>query len=376
MKLKKALLVCLIPAFVISGCGKTTTDEAENTMKQETTAEESAQDEQEMESTEAETSGEDADEEAEVSKDLFAMDTYMTLTAYGEHAQEAVDKAAERVEELDALLSTGDENSEIYQLNQSGEATLSEEGGYLVERALELYQKTDGAFDIAIYPVMQAWGFPTQEYHVPDDATLKEKLALADASKVNYDKDTRKISFGQDGMEIDLGGIAKGYTSSQIMQIYQDCGVTSGLVNLGGNVQALGCKTDGSKWRVAIQSPDDTEDYLGILEIENQAVITSGGYERYFEEDGVTYHHIIDPATGYPADSGLISVTIVSDDGTLADGLSTSLFIMGEEKAAQFWRENSDEFETIMETSDGKLYVTEGIADSLTTDMDVTVIEK
>ena len=245
-----------------------------------------------------------------------------------------------------------------------------------MERALELYKKTEGAFDIAIYPVMQAWGFPTQDYHVPDDDTLKEKLALADASKVKYDKDTRKISFDQDGMEIDLGGIAKGYTSSQIMQIYQDCGVTSGLVNLGGNVQALGCKTDGSKWRVAIQSPDDTEEYLGILEIEDQAVITSGGYERYFEEDGVTYHHIIDPATGYPADSGLISVTIVSDDGTLADGLSTSLFIMGEEKAAQFWRENSDEFEAIMETSDGKLYVTEGIADSLTTDMDVTVIEK
>ena len=378
MKLKKALLVCLLPAFVISGCGKTTTDETENTTKQESAVEETVQDEQETgdTETESEASGEDADKETEASKDLFAMDTYMTLTAYGEHAQEAVDKAAERVEALDALLSTGNENSEIYQLNQNGEATLSEEGGYLVERALELYKKTEGAFDIAIDPVMQAWGFPTQDYHVPDDDTLKEKLALADASKVNYDKDTRKIFFDQDGMEIDLGGIAKGYTSSQIMQIYQDCGVTSGLVNLGGNVQALGCKTDGSKWRVAIQSPDDTEEYLGILEIEDQAVITSGGYERYFEKDGVTYHHIIDPAIGYPADSGLISVTIVSDDGTLADGLSTSLFIMGEEKAAQFWRENSDEFEAIMETSDGKLYVTEGIADSLTTDMDVTVIEK
>ncbi len=378
MKLKKALLVCLLPAFVIGGCGKTTTDETENTTKQESAVEETVQDEQETgdTETESEASGEDADKETEASKDLFAMDTYMTLTAYGEHAQEAVDKAAERVEALDALLSTGNENSEIYQLNQNGEATLSEEGGYLVERALGLYKKTEGAFDIAIYPVMQAWGFPTQDYHVPDDDTLKEKLALADASKVNYNKDTRKIFFDQDGMEIDLGGIAKGYTSSQIMQIYQDCGVTSGLVNLGGNVQALGCKTDGSKWRVAIQSPDDTEEYLGILEIEDQAVITSGGYERYFEEDGVTYHHIIDPATGYPADSGLISVTIVSDDGTLADGLSTSLFIMGEEKAAQFWREHSDEFEAIMETSDGKLYVTEGIADSLTTDMDVTVIEK
>ena len=378
MKLKKALLVCLLPAFVIGGCGKTTTDETENTTKQESAVEETVQDEQETgdTETESEASGEAADKETEASKDLFAMDTYMTLTAYGEHAQEAVDKAAERVEALDALLSTGNENSEIYQLNQNGEATLSEEGGYLVERALELYKKTEGAFDIAIYPVIQAWGFPTQDYHVPDDDTLKEKLALADASKVNYDKDTRKIFFDQDGMEIDLGGIAKGYTSSQIMQIYQDCGVTSGLVNLGGNVQALGCKTDGSKWRVAIQSPDDTEEYLGILEIEDQAVITSGGYERYFEEDGVTYHHIIDPAIGYPADSGLISVTIVSDDGTLADGLSTSLFIMGEEKAAQFWRENSDEFEAIMETSDGELYVTEGIADSLTTDMDVTVIEK
>lgn len=378
MKLKKALLVCLLPAFVIGGCGKTTTDETENTTKQESAVEETVQDEQETgdTETESEASGEAADKETEASKDLFAMDTYMTLTAYGEHAQEAVDKAAERVEALDALLSTGNENSEIYQLNQNGEATLSEEGGYLVERALELYKKTEGAFDIAIYPVMQAWGFPTQDYHVPDDDTLKEKMALADASKVNYDKDTRKIFFDQDGMEIDLGGIAKGYTSSQIMQIYQDCGVTSGLVNLGGNVQALGCKTDGSKWRVAIQSPDDTEEYLGILEIEDQAVITSGGYERYFEEDGVTYHHIIDPAIGYPADSGLISVTIVSDDGTLADGLSTSLFIMGEEKAAQFWRENSDEFEAIMETSDGELYVTEGIADSLTTDMDVTVIEK
>ena len=378
MKLKKALLVCLLPAFVIGGCGKTTTDETENTTKQESAVEETVQDEQETgdTETESEASGEAADKETEASKDLFAMDTYMTLTAYGEHAQEAVDKAAERVEALDALLSTGNENSEIYQLNQNGEATLSEEGGYLVERALELYKKTEGAFDIAIYPVMQAWGFPTQDYHVPDDDTLKEKLALADASKVNYDKDTRKIFFDQDGMEIDLGGIAKGYTSSQIMQIYQDCGVTSGLVNLGGNVQALGCKTDGSKWRVAIQSPDDTEEYLGILEIEDQAVITSGGYERYFEEDGVTYHHIIDPAIGYPADSGLISVTIVSDDGTLADGLSTSLFIMGEEKAAQFWRENSDEFEAIMETSDGELYVTEGIADSLKTDMDVTVIEK
>ena len=164
-------------------------------------------------------------------------------------------------------------------------------------------------------------------------------------------------------MKIDLGGIAKGYTSSRIMDIFKENGITSGLVNLGGNVQALGTKTDGSNWRVAVQSPDE-------------AVITSGGYERYFEQDGVTYHHIIDPKTGYPAENGLVSVTIVSSDGTLADGLSTSLFIMGEEKAAEFWKAHSDEFEAILETDDGTIYVTEGLKDSFTTDLDMKVITK
>ena len=160
------------------------------------------------------------------------------------------------------------------------------------------------------------------------------------------------------------------------MDIFKENGISSAVISLGGNVQTLNGKPDGSDWRVAVENPADTGSYIGVLSIKDKAVITSGGYERYFKQDGKTYHHIIDPATGYPADSGLISVTIVSDDGTLADGLSTSLFIMGEEKAAQFWRKNSDEFETIMETADGKLYVTEGIADSLTTDMDVTVIHK
>ena len=201
-------------------------------------------------------------------------------------------------------------------------------------------------------------------------------LKHVDAAKISYDKDTREISFEDDQMKIDLGGIAKGYTSSRIMDIFKENGITSGLVNLGGNVQALGTKTDGSNWRVAVQSPDDTEDYLGVLSIRDKAVITSGGYERYFEQDGVTYHHIIDPKTGYPAENGLVSVTIVSSDGTLADGLSTSLFIMGEEKAAEFWKAHSNEFEAIFATDDGTIYVTEGLKDSFTTDLNMKVITK
>ena len=359
MKLKniKCLLaVCLCASALLVGCGQKTADKSE-------TSSESAQNQ--------------SKDIQEASRDVFAMDTYMTVTAYGENAEVAVDAAQAEIERLDALLSTGDADSEIAKLNADGSAELSEDAGYLTERALELYQKTDGAFDIAaIYPVMEAWGFPTQNFQVPSQETLDQLLPLTDAGNISYDKETRKISFGVEGMKIDLGGIAKGYTSSRIMDIYKDNGITSGLVNLGGNVQALGTKTDGTKWKIAVQSPDDTEDYLGILSVQDKAVITSGGYERYFEQDGVKYHHIIDPSTGHPANNGLVSVTIVSADGTLADGLSTSLFIMGKDKAAEYWRAHSDEFDTILEDEDGVLYVTEGIADDFTSDHETNIIRK
>lgn len=362
MKLKniKCLLaVCLYASALLVGCGQKT--DSKTADKSETSSE-SAQNQSE--------------DIQEASRDVFAMDTYMTVTAYGEKAQDAVDAAEAEIERLDTLLSTGNAGSEIVKLNEQKSATLSEDGGYLVKRALELNKETDGAFDIAIYPVMEAWGFPIQNFRVPSADELTGLLKHVDAAKISYDKDTREISFEDDQMKIDLGGIAKGYTSSRIMDIFKENGITSGLVNLGGNVQALGTKTDGSNWRVAVQSPDDTEDYLGVLSIRDKAVITSGGYERYFEQDGVTYHHIIDPKTGYPAENGLVSVTIVSSDGTLADGLSTSLFIMGEEKAAEFWKAHSNEFEAIFATDDGTIYVTEGLKDSFTTDLNMKVITK
>lgn len=357
MKLKAVMAcVCLSVSLLLGGC---------NNIKQDATTEtKNTQTEEKAESNE------------EASKDIFAMDTYMTVTAYGAKAQEAVDEAEAEIQRLDELLSTGNEESEIAQLNQNKSAILSEDAGYLVERALELNKETDGAFDIAIYPVMEAWGFPTQNYQVPTADILESLLKLADASQIIYDENSRKISFGREGMKIDLGGIAKGYTSSRIMDIYKENNISSGLVNLGGNVQALGTKPDGSKWRVAVQSPDDTEDYLGILSVEDKAVITSGGYERYFEQDGKTYHHIIDPKTGYPAENGLTSVTVVSEDGTLADGLSTSLFIMGKEEAIEFWKAHSEEFDIIMLTDEGKLYVTEGIQDDFSTEMEMEIIEK
>jgi thiamine biosynthesis lipoprotein len=309
------------------------------------------------------------------SAQIFAMDTYMELTAYGKNAEEAVGAAKDEIERLDALLSTGNEKSEIGQLNKNKKAQISADTQYLLNRSLTIYEETDGAFDITIYPVMRAWGFTGEEHHIPSEEELQSLLQLVDASSLQYDASTQTLTLPE-GVEIDFGGIAKGYTSQRVAQIMQEYDINSAILNLGGNVQLVGAKPDGSSWKVAIKSPDEQEEYLGVLSAQNKAIITSGGYERYFEENGRKYHHIIDPKTGIPAYNGLQSVTIVSEDGTLADGLSTALYVMGTESAVKFWQNHNDEFDAILYTDDGNLYVTEGIADTFISSHSITVLEK
>ena len=381
MKKKIVAAFCLAAVLTAGGCsgaGTASRSESSGSQAQASSGSEASSSSAVSGTNSAENAASSSSSAADASssRDIFAMDTYMTVTAYGPNAEMAVDQAQQEIERLDALLSTGAETSEVAQINANGGGTLSEDTTYLLERSLDLYDSTNGVFDIAIYPIMDAWGFTTGNYTVPSDETIENLLSLTDANNIIYDKDESSISFAKDGMKIDFGGIAKGYTSGRIADIYRECGVTSGLINLGGNVQVVGTKTDGSKWRVAVQSPETEDDYLGILSTADRAVITSGGYERYFEQDGVKYHHIIDPSTGHPANNGLVSVTIVSADGTLADGLSTSLFIMGKDKAAEYWRAHSDEFDTILEDEDGILYVTEGIADDFTSDHETNIIRK
>lgn len=302
-----------------------------------------------------------------VSQEIFAMDTYMTVTAYGDNAQKGVTDAVAEIQRLDNLLSIGKEDSEISKLNKSGSAALSDDTAVMVAKALDLYKSTGGAFDITVLPLMELWGFTTQEYYVPTEDEIQSTLQRVGADKLTWDESTKTLTLG-DKQEIDLGGIAKGFTSSRIMEIFKQDGVTCGMVSLGGNVHLLGTKQDGSAWRVGIQDPDNTDDMLGVLQANDCAVITSGAYERNFEKDGVTYHHIIDPATGKPSNSGLTSVTIVSKDGTLADGLSTSLFVMGKDKAIAYWKQHADEFDTILVDKDRNVYITEGIAGNFSPD--------
>ena len=304
-------------------------------------------------------------------KTVFAMDTVMTLQAYGPNAQKALDDVENEITALDQKLRRGSADSEIYAVNTAGSAEVSEDTAELINDALSICASTNGAFDISIAPVMDLWGFYNGKFHVPSDTELSDTLALLDYNNVSVNDKTVLVS---NGSQIDLGGIAKGYLSSQIIDIMKKNGVSSGIISLGGNVQTLGTKPDGSKWRVAIQDPDDDNSYIGILSISDIAVITSGGYQRFFEQDGIVYHHIIDPFDGLPAQSGLKSVTIVSADGTLADGLSTALYVMGLDEGTAYWRTHGG-FDVIFVTDDNRILITEGIKYFFESPFEYLVIE-
>lgn len=307
-------------------------------------------------------SGEKAEEAApraeERTSTIFAMDTVMDLRLWG--TEEQLREAEREIYRLEDLFSVTDPTSEVHALNESGEGELSPETAELLSGGLALCARTGGALDLSIYPLVRAWGFTTEEYRVPAAEELESLLENVDYTRIDFDGLSRaKLPAG---MEIDLGSVAKGYASTRVIEAWREQGVTSALLNLGGNVHALGAKPDGSPWRVAVADPFGGSGYLGVLEIADKAVITSGGYERYFEQEGKTYWHILDPATGAPADSGLVSVTVVGENGLTCDGLSTALFVMGAERAAALWRESED-FEAIFVTAEGEILVTAGLAE-------------
>ncbi len=303
---------------------------------------------------------------------LFAMDTVMTLTAYGPEGQAAVAEAAQELRRLDALWSVESPDSEIARLNAGTDNAVSADTAYLLGRALDISQETGGLFDPTIYPLMTLWGFHTDHPHVPRDVDIQAALPLVNGGLVALSGETVSLAPGQ---ELDLGGIAKGFASARVMEIFRAHGVEAGMVSLGGNIQTLGTKPDGSPWRIGVRDPvGGASSYLGVLPVEGKAVITSGGYERFFEENGQTYIHILDPRTGWPAQSDLQSATVISEDGVLADALSTALYVMGSEEAAAFWAQRAGRFDMVLLTQSGELLVTQGVAGQLETQLPVRVL--
>ncbi len=259
------------------------------------------------------------------------MDTDVTIKAYGRDAEAAVDAAFEEIKRLDALLSAHDSGSEIWAVNQNAgidPVEVSPDTMYVVERALYFAQITDGAFDPTILPVMSLWGFGTPAASVPKPAELQDALKLVDYKKIYVNSDDGTVFVSEYGMGLDLGGIAKGYAVDKMAQVMRDKNVSSFLINAGGNTLTSGTKPDGSLWRVAVTDPSNPEDFIGVMPSKNLAIVGSGDYQRFFVEDGVKYHHIIDPKTGYPV-RGIHGTAVFLPSSTDADALSTSLFVLG-----------------------------------------------
>lgn len=292
---------------------------------------------------------------------FFAMDTVMSMTAYGSDGEEAVAAAVAEVNTLEHLLSRTKAESDIAILNSNGTAVVSEDTASVLSLALEWNAKTDGAFDVTIAPVVTVWGFGgAEEHQVPSQEKLNELLTLVGSDALTLDG--TEASLTKSGMEVDLGGIAKGYAAGQAEQILRDRGVTSALLDLGHNITVIGSKPDGSAWRIAVQDPADASGTVGVLSLRDLSAVTSGGYQRHFEQDGQIYHHIIDPRTGYPARSGILSATVICSDPALGDLLSTAAFVLGAEDALALWRTEGG-FDLLLVTEENTVIVTEGVAD-------------
>lgn len=312
--------------------------------------------------------------DSEYSSEFFCMDTPMSITAYGADSEKAVKEAKDRIIELDKLLSVDKKSSDVHILNRDKSLNANEDILNLLKFSKEISLQTDGAFDITTTPLTELWGFRSYLINkVPSENEITEALKSVGSDNIKINKN--KVSL-KNNASVDFGGIAKGYASMQVKEIFESNNIQSGLISLGGNVRAIGKKPDGANWNVGIANPDDTSKQIGMLSVNDTAVITSGGYQRNFTENGKTYHHIINPKTGYPAESGLKSVTIVSKDDTLADALSTGLFVMGLEKAEKLYSKSTFDFGAVLITDDDRIYVTDNLKNSFTSKKNFEVVTK
>lgn len=295
---------------------------------------------------------------SEAKESFFAMNTFMNFTVCGENPEAALEKVKETVTELERLWSVTDSGSDIYKINHTAgqPVTVDERTAALISFALDMADKTEGTLNPAIYPVLKAWGFTTGENRIPSPEEISALLTLTDYEKVQFSGCTVTLP---EGMMLDFGAVAKGYTGDILAEQLKAEGVSSALLDIGGNIQAVGARSDGEYWRVGLRDPF-SDGILGTLQISDLAVVTSGNYERYFiGEDGKSYGHIIDPESGYPADNGLMSVTIMGKSGAYCDALSTALFVMGYDETVRYWLEARD-FEMIIVCADGSVALTEG----------------
>ncbi|MBU5440022.1 FAD:protein FMN transferase [Tissierella sp. MSJ-40] len=270
-----------------------------------------------------------------ISKTDFLMDTVVTIKIYDKNDEKIMDKVFDRLKEIENRMSATIDSSDVNRVNQEAginPVEVHDDVYYVIKTAKYYAEISKGAYDPTIGPLVELWNIKGDEKErdlIPSDKEIKEKKALVDYKKLEILEDN-KVFLKEKGMKINLGGIVKGYAADEVKRILIENEVNSAIIDLGGNIYALGEKTDGSQWKIGIQNPFEfTGNYLGILEVKDKTIVTSGDYERYFEHNGKRYHHIIDVKTGYPTDNEVTGVSIVSDKSIDGDALSTTLFVLG-----------------------------------------------
>lgn len=307
----------------------------------------------------------------------YGMGTGFLHKAYGPNAKKALQAIHAEVQRLECLLSRFQAESDITRINRlagRGKAEIRPETYEVLAMARQFSELYEGAFDVTIGPLVKLWDYPRTV--VPADERIKGVLPLVNHQDLRLEASTRMAGLRYVGQSIDLGAVGKGYVSDKLLAMLLRFGVTAAFSNLGGNVAVLGTKPDGSPWRIGIRDPRSENQMIGAVEVINQAVVTSADDQRYFiDTKGKRRHHLLDPATGYPADQGLISVTIVADSAAVADALATAAFVAGLNRARQLL----DSFpgsEAVFVDKDQRVYVTSGLKERFlaSTGTEVTIV--
>lgn len=295
----------------------------------------------------------------------FLMSTVVETIIYTTNVkagEQALTNASFAAVSLEAILDRHRADSEITAINNlAGKEPVSVSADTFknISLALEVSLLSSGAFDLTVAPLLELWGFGTGNTVVPSEQDLAKVLPLVDYRRVRLAEDGMQVFLENEGMKLDLGGIAKGFIVDRAVEVLQAAGVSSGTVDAGGDIRAIGSKPDGSPWRIGIRHPRERRELVAIVDIRNQAIVTSGDYERFFTAEGQRYHHLLDPQTGMPA-RGVTSVTIMAPDAFTADAYSTAVFVMGLERGMALV-ESLPGVEAIIITEDAQVHLSSGL---------------
>ena len=307
------------------------------------------------------------DEKSVASESRLLLGTSCKITIYDYPTEEVFAKAFDRIADIEQKMSIRISSSEVSTINQNAgikPVVVSDDTFLVIKEALEIASLSDGAFDPTVGPLVSDWNIGSDDARVPPQEEIDLLLPLIGYDMVTLDEEKKSVYLEKEGMMLDLGGIAKGYAADEVAKILVANNIEKAIINLGGNVLTIGTRVDGTKWRIGVQNPEaERGGYVMIVNLEDQALVTSGPYERFLEVDGVVYHHILDTNTGYPVVTNLTSASIIGPNSFISDALSTALYSLGLEKGLALIN-SMDDVEAIFIDDKDEIYVSQGFKDN------------